>query len=42
MVGWFYGAQHHFLQYFSYIVAFSYLIEETGVPGENRLPVASH
>jgi len=37
-----YGVLHHFQQYFSYIVTVSLLVEETGVPGENRLPVASH
>jgi hypothetical protein len=28
-------------QYFSYIVAISLLVEETGVPGENHRPVVS-
>jgi hypothetical protein len=32
-----YGVLRYFQQYFSYIVA-----EETGVPGENHRPVASH
>ena len=32
-----YGIERHFQQYFSYIV-----VEETGVPGENHQPVASH
>ena len=29
-------------QYFSYIVAVSLLVEETGVPGENHQHAASH
>jgi hypothetical protein len=29
-------------QYFSYIAAVSLLVEETGVPGENHRPAASH
>jgi hypothetical protein len=29
-------------QYFSYIVAVSFIGEETGGPGENHRPVASH
>jgi hypothetical protein len=32
----------NFQQYFSYIVAVSFLLEETEGPGENHLPVASH
>ena len=31
-----------FKQYFSYIVASVLLVEETGIPGENQRPVASH
>ena len=30
----------HFQQYFSYIVGISFLVEETGVPGENHQPAA--
>jgi hypothetical protein len=37
-----YEHRWHFQQYFSYIVAVSLLVEETGVPGENHRPVASH
>jgi hypothetical protein len=29
-------------QYFSYMVASSFIGEENGVPGENHRPVASH
>ena len=36
-----YGVLCHFQQYFSYIVAVL-LVEETGVPGENHRPAASH
>jgi hypothetical protein len=35
-----YGAQRHFQQYVRYIVEF--VVEETGVPGENRRSAASH
>jgi len=28
--------------WFSYIVAVSYMVEETGVPGKNHRPAASH
>jgi hypothetical protein len=28
--------ERHFQQYFSYIVAVSFLVEETGIPGENN------
>jgi hypothetical protein len=42
LVGWFDGVQRHFQQYFSYIVAAVLLVVETGVPGENHRPVASH
>ena len=31
-----------FLQYFSYIVAVSLLVDESGVFGEKHLPVTSH
>ena len=31
-----------FQQYFIYIVAVSFTVEETGVPGENHQPVANH
>ena len=38
-----YGVYRHFQQYFSYIGLYSDLLaEETGVPGENHRPVASH
>jgi hypothetical protein len=38
--GWLvYGVQHHFQQYFSYIVAVNFI---GGGPRENRRPVASH
>jgi len=36
---WLYGLKYHFQPYFSYIVAVSFLAEETG---ENHRPVASH
>ena len=36
------GVQRHFQQYFNYIVAVSFIGEETGGPGENSRPVASH
>ena len=32
----------HFQQYFSYIVAVSFIGGENGVPGENHRPAASH
>jgi hypothetical protein len=32
----------HLQQYFSYIVVVSVLAKETGVPGENHRPAASH
>jgi hypothetical protein len=32
----------HLQQYFSYIVVVSFLAKETGVPGENHRPAASH
>jgi hypothetical protein len=35
-----YDAQRHFQQYVRYIVEF--VVEETGVPGENRRSAASH
>jgi hypothetical protein len=38
----FYGFKSHFQQYFNYIVAVSCIGGETGVPGENHRPVASH
>ena len=31
-----------FNNYFSYIMTVSLMVEETGVPGENHRPVASH
>jgi hypothetical protein len=31
-----YAVEHHFQQYFSYIVRSVLLVEETGVPGENH------
>ena len=34
------GVLPHFQQYFSYIVAVSFIGEETGVSGENHRPVA--
>jgi hypothetical protein len=37
-----YGDLRHFQQYFSYIVAVSLLVEETGVLGENHRPAVSH
>jgi hypothetical protein len=37
-----YGVLRPFQQYFSYIVAVSFIVEETGVPGENHRPAASH
>jgi len=41
--GWVgYDVSRHFQQYFNYIVAVSLLVDETGVPGENHRPVASH
>jgi hypothetical protein len=40
-LSWSYGSCCHFQQYFSYIMAVSLLMEETGVPGENHWPVAS-
>jgi len=43
--GWWlvYGAKHHFQQYFSYIVAVSFIGGgNRRVPGENHWPVASH
>ena len=35
-----YDVKRHFQQYFSYIVAVIFFMEETGVPGENHRPVA--
>ena len=35
------GGFRHFQQYFSYIVAVRFIIENTGVPGENHRLVAS-
>jgi hypothetical protein len=35
------SAQCHFQQYFSYIVAVSFIGGGTGVPGENQRPAAS-
>jgi hypothetical protein len=37
-----YDVYRHFQQYFSYIVAISFIGGETEVPGENQRPVASH
>jgi hypothetical protein len=37
-----YGVKRHFQQYFSYIMAVNLLMGETGVPGKNHRPVASH
>ena len=37
-----YGVYRHYQQYFSYIVAVSFIVEETGGPGENHWPVVSH
>jgi hypothetical protein len=34
--------KRHFQQYFSYIVAVSFIGEGTGVPGENHRPAVSH
>ena len=43
MNGLVYDKPFDFQQYFSYIVAVSFIgREETGVPGENHRPVASH
>ena len=41
---WFCGVIRHFHQYCSYIVAGMsvLMVEETGVPGENHRPSASH
>jgi hypothetical protein len=36
------GVKHHFQQYFSYIVAVSFIGGGNGGPGENHRPVASH
>jgi hypothetical protein len=36
----FYGILRHFRQYSNYIVAVSFMVEETGVPGENHRPSA--
>ena len=38
----YYGALHHFQQYFSYIWRSVLLVEETGVLGENHRPVTSN
>jgi hypothetical protein len=37
-----YGVQRHFEQYFSYIVAVTFIGGGNGVPGENHRSVASH
>jgi hypothetical protein len=37
-----YGVLRHFQQYFSYIVAVSFIGGGNGVHGENHPPVASH
>jgi len=37
-----YGAERHFQQYFSHIVAVSFIGGGKGVPGENHRSVASH
>jgi hypothetical protein len=37
-----YGVLHHFQQYFSNIVAVSFIRGGNRVPGENHWPVASH
>jgi len=39
-VGLIFGVERHFQQYFSYIVAVSFICR--GVPRENHRPVASH
>ena len=31
-----YGVERHIQQYFGYIMAVSFMVEETGVPGENH------
>ena len=36
------GVYCHFQQYFSYIVAVSFMGGETKVPGENNRPVTNH
>ena len=41
-VGLGYGAWLQFQQFFSYIVVVSFIGGETGVPGENHQPAASH
>ena len=40
--GWFFGVLCHFQQYFSYIVAVSFIGGESGVLGENHQPAASY
>ena len=42
IVGLVYGVKRHFQHYFSNIMRAVLLVEETGVPGENHRPVASH
>jgi len=37
-LSWGYAVLRHFKQYFRYIVAVSFVDEETRVPGENDLP----
>ena len=37
-----YSVQRHFQQYFCYMVGVRFIVEETGVPGENHRSVASH
>jgi hypothetical protein len=37
-----FGAYRHFQQYFSYIMATSFVVEEAGVAGENHRPWASN
>jgi hypothetical protein len=37
LVGWLvYGVKRNFQQHFSYIVAVSFIVEETETPGENH------
>ena len=36
------GVQHHFQQYFNYIVAVSLLLEVSGGPVENYRPATSY
>jgi hypothetical protein len=36
IIGYVYEVQSHFQQYFSYIIAVSFLLEETVLAGENH------